>query len=97
MAKIATREKTRKPVEKPIDTIVATQPPAQSDVASTPGCAHHWVIASPNGAEMSTGRCKVCGVEKEFPNSAEDYLWERNVPQSRWTGRADPKSFSDGF
>jgi hypothetical protein len=38
---------------------------------------------------MSTGRCKVCGLEKEFPNSADDYLWERSVPKSRWTGRAD--------
>lgn len=59
-----------------------------------PACAHHWVIATPNG-EMSLGKCKVCGTEREFPNSAEDGLWERNVPQSRWTGRADPKSFGD--
>ncbi len=61
-----------------------------------PSCAHHWVIATPNG-EMSRGVCKICGLEKEFPNAAEDWLWERNVPQSRWTGRADPSSVSDGY
>ena len=64
-----------------------------------PVCAHHWVIASPNG-EMSMGRCKVCGTEKEFPNSADDYLWERSVPQSRWTGRSEGGStagFNSGY
>ncbi len=59
-------------------------------------CSHHWVIAAPDG-EMSAGTCKICGLVKEFPNSADDYLWERSVPQSRWTGRADAKSFNDGF
>ncbi|MDE3096673.1 MAG: hypothetical protein KGK07_11835 [Chloroflexota bacterium] len=59
-------------------------------------CAHHWVIASPNGA-TSRGVCKRCGLEKDFPNSAEDYLWERDVPQSRWTGRADSVSSTDGY
>jgi hypothetical protein len=52
-------------------------------------CAHHWVLETPSGA-MSRGVCKRCGAEKEFPNSAEDRLWERDVPQSRWTGRSDP-------
>ncbi len=102
MAKTATREKPVKTAEKTRSigtkaTRGTEQPLADTEVvAAAPGCAHHWVIASPNG-EMSLGRCKVCGAEKEFPNSAEDYLWERSVPQSRWTGRADPKSFSDGF
>ena len=50
--------------------------------------SHHWVIASPNG-EYSTGTCKVCGKTRKFPNSADDNLWSRNVPQSRWTGRGD--------
>jgi hypothetical protein len=59
-------------------------------------CAHHWVIATPNG-EMSVGKCKVCGTEKEFPNSAEDALWQREVPQSRWTGRTDMKTMGDGY
>jgi hypothetical protein len=55
--------------------------------------AHHWVIASPEG-EFSLGTCKVCGKSKKFPNSAEDNLWQRNVPQSRWTGRADSSTMS---
>ena len=97
MPKTATREKTRRTVENPRETKATPQPLAQTEaVAAAPGCSHHWVIASPNG-EMSMGRCKVCGAEKEFPNSAEDYLWERSVPQSRWTGRSDGKNFSDGY
>jgi hypothetical protein len=59
--------------------------------ATTAGKAahpHHWVIASPNG-EFSMGTCKICGKTKRFPNSADDNLWSRNVPQSRWTGRGD--------
>jgi hypothetical protein len=78
--------KTQTPIAKPKDD-------RPSDET---GCAHHWVIASPNG-ETSVGRCKVCGLEKDFPNSADDYLWERNVPKSRWTGRAETQSFGDGY
>jgi hypothetical protein len=97
MPKITTMEraKTAKTFEKRSAKRPAA-PVAETEAVEAPTCAHHWVIASPNG-ELSLGRCKVCGAEKEFPNSAEDYLWERSVPQSRWTGRADPKSFSDGF
>ena len=68
----------------------ATAPEAEV-VEVAQGRCHHWVIASPNGA-MSQGVCKRCGLEKEFPNSAEDGLWERDVPQSPWTGRADSAS-----
>ena len=68
--------------------------------ATAQGHAHHWVIATPDGA-MSRGVCKICGLEKEFPNSAEDGLWERDVPQSRWTGRSEgsdvARSFSEGY
>ena len=96
MAKIATREKPKKTAEKSREPRAVAQPLTQTEAIETPGCAHHWVIASPDG-EMSMGRCKVCGAEKEFPNSAEDYLWERSVPQSRWTGRSDAKGFNDGF
>lgn len=52
---------------------------------------HHWLLESPHG-EFSRGTCKVCGKVKKFPNSAEDNLWSRNVPQSRWTGRSDGES-----
>jgi hypothetical protein len=38
-------------------------------------CRHHWIIESPQGA-TSWGVCKLCGVKKEFPNSASDSLWE---------------------
>jgi hypothetical protein len=61
--------------------------------ASRAGHPHHWVIASPNG-EYSLGTCKVCGKTKRFPNSAEDFLWARNEPKSRWTGRADDAGMS---
>jgi hypothetical protein len=89
MAKIATREKTsRKTVEKASEPKSVAQPLIQTEAVEAPGCAHHWVIASPNG-EYSAGTCKVCGKTKRFPNSAEDNLWSRNVPQSRWTGRSD--------
>ncbi len=104
MPKIAVREKMAQHKEGTVKTetkknakaSTAVAEIAEIEVVAGPTCAHHWVIASPDG-EMSVGKCKVCGSEKEFPNSAEDYLWERSVPQSRWTGRADAKSFSDGF
>jgi hypothetical protein len=68
----------------------------EAEAPTAPTCAHHWIIASPEGA-MSLGRCKRCGLEKEFPNSAEDGLWQRDVPESRWTGRVDGADFRDGF
>ena len=40
-----------------------------------PQCKHHWLIESPHGA-TSAGRCKICGEEREFRNSAADTLWE---------------------
>ena len=38
-------------------------------------CQHHWVIDTPRGS-TSAGRCKRCGEEREFRNSATDHLWE---------------------
>jgi hypothetical protein len=75
--------------------------PAPADAAAPadvigPVCVHRWVIESPNG-ETSKGRCRHCGAEKEFPNAAEDGLWERNVPQSRWTGRSDWTPKDSGY
>ena len=75
--------------------LVAPPTPAPTDVIG-PVCVHRWVIESPNG-EMSRGRCRHCGAEKEFPNAAEDGLWERNVPQSRWTGRSDWTPKDSGY
>jgi hypothetical protein len=40
-----------------------------------PTCRHHWLIESPHGA-TSMGICKLCGAEREFRNSAGDFLWE---------------------
>lgn len=103
MSKIAVREKekTVQIAEKKAPKKNATVAVTEMDVVDAgPTCVHYWVIASPDASpdgEMSTGKCKVCDAEKEFPNSADDYLWERSVPQSRWTGRSDAKSFSDGF
>jgi hypothetical protein len=36
---------------------------------------HHWLIESPNGP-FSKGRCKICGVEREFKNSIQITSWE---------------------
>jgi hypothetical protein len=98
MSKVATREK-KKPVEKqpsaapaaPILEVTAPAP-APSDHA------HRWRIESPEG-EFSRGTCKICGEERMFPNSAEDYLWERDTPQSRWTGRTEykPAPTTEGY
>lgn len=41
----------------------------------TPRCHHYWVIGVPAGP-TSKGRCKLCGEEREFKNSTEDYLLE---------------------
>jgi hypothetical protein len=35
---------------------------------------HHWLIDPPDGA-LSTGRCKLCGIERSFPNSTEAAGW----------------------
>jgi len=59
------------------------------DGVSSALCRHHWVIETPNGA-VSSGRCKRCGVHKEFRNSAEDPLWDNDsfsLNGSRYRGR----------
>jgi hypothetical protein len=52
-------------------------------------CRHHWVIETPNGA-VSTGRCKRCGVVRDFRNSSEDLMWDSDsfsLNGSRYRGR----------
>lgn len=52
-------------------------------------CRHHWVIDTPNGA-VSGGRCKRCGINKEFRNSSEDLMWDSDsfsLNGSRYRGR----------
>lgn len=81
----------QKATRKPAAAVETIEAPAET--VEGPVCAHRWVIETPNG-EMSHGVCKTCGAEKDFPNAAEDGLWEREVPQSRWTGRSDWKPAS---
>src|SRR5881409_696866 len=51
------------------------KPDTSAEVSMVPTCQHHWLIETPRGA-MSQGRCKSCGEEREFRNSANDYVWE---------------------
>jgi hypothetical protein len=97
MNKIA--EKSKKPARRNITIShkrAALPEKTVEEIRPAGGCAHRWVIESPNG-ETSHGVCRVCGAEKDFPNAAEDGLWERNVPQSRWTGRTEYKPSDSGF
>jgi len=58
-------------------TIERTRPATTEATIGTevPTCQHHWLIETPRGA-TSHGRCKRCGEEREFRNSATDHLWE---------------------
>src|SRR5881628_751190 len=52
------------------------QPEAEAaTTVEAPTCQHHWLIERPQGS-TSAGRCKLCGEEREFRNSATDHLWE---------------------
>ena len=50
-------------------------------------CRHHWLIESPQGP-TSMGMCKLCGAQREFSNSATDFLWEdeplSELSHGRW-------------
>jgi hypothetical protein len=100
MGKAATAEKkTQKPAIKNKMTLTAkpvvVEPKPEIEEVG-PVCAHRWRIESPNG-ETSHGVCRACGAERDFPTAAEDGLWERNVPQSRWTGRTEWSPADRGF
>jgi hypothetical protein len=68
---------------------------ATRDTAATSAlCRHHWVIETPNGA-LSSGRCKRCGVAREFRNSSEEALWDNDsfsLNGSRYRGRRAPSN-----
>ena len=49
-------------------------------------CAHHWVIAVPNGP-TSEGECQRCGYVREFENSTERNIWPLTKPLDT-TGKA---------
>ena len=59
-------------------------------------CQHHWVIDTPRGA-LSQGRCKRCGEEREFRNSAHDYVWEGDSGSgyNAWRGARPARGGSD--
>ncbi len=49
---------------------------ASGATISTITCAHHWVIDTPAGP-LSKGRCKLCGLDREFRNSPDNaFYWE---------------------
>ena len=45
-------------------------------------CPYHWIIETPDGP-VSTGRCRLCGGEREFRNSIETW--------GGWTARGENK------
>jgi hypothetical protein len=50
-------------------------------------CKHHWIIETPHGA-TSRGYCKRCGMNKRFPNAAEDSIWDStSATLGRWGNR----------
>jgi len=63
---------------------VVTQPEKATEDGQ---CRHHWLIESPEGP-ISMGICKLCGAQKEFRNSASDFLWEDDpmseLSHGRW-------------
>ena len=61
-------------------------------------CRHHWIIESPRGS-LSAGRCKLCGEEREFRNSANDYILDddsSSTGHGSWRAvRSAPKVVDD--
>ena len=63
------------------------RPEAAPAAVDTGTFRHHWIIESPRGA-LSDGRCKICGEERQFRNSASDYIWDDDSSSGygRWGG-----------
>lgn len=60
-------------------------------------CRHHWIIETPRGT-LSNGRCKLCGAERQFRNSATDYIWDDDSSSAHDTWgrpRSAPKLIED--
>lgn len=56
-------------------------------------CPHHWKLASPvEGCHTVSGRCRLCGAEKEFThfNPANEKLWRRH-PGNLHTAKELPR------
>ena len=58
---------------------VVPSPANQAKLYEVVPCPHHWIIEKPDGP-VSTGRCRMCGEEREFSNSVETY--------GGWTNRS---------
>ena len=41
-------------------------------------CAHHWIIGDPDGP-TSSGKCKLCGTQRDFMNYFEGSSWGSDV------------------
>jgi hypothetical protein len=74
----AIKERPAEPEAPEVQTPEVQTPPE-------PTCRHHWLIESPRGA-LSSGRCKICGEEREFRNSANDYIWDDDSSSSTDNG-----------
>ncbi|MFL2664748.1 MAG: hypothetical protein ACJ0G8_02145 [Dehalococcoidia bacterium] len=61
---------SRTPSKKPEDGETIEKKP----IVCKKGGPCHWVIEPPNG-KLSIGKCKKCGIEKEFENSFEYSSW----------------------
>ncbi len=48
---------------------VVPSPANQKKLDQVVACTHHWIIETPEGP-VSEGRCRICGEEREFANSA---------------------------
>ena len=58
---------------------VVPSPANQAKLDEVVPCPHHWIIETPDGP-ASTGRCRMCGEEREFSNSVE--TWGGWTPRS---------------
>ncbi len=52
---------------------VVPSPANQAKLDEVVPCPHHWIIETPDGP-VSTGRCRLCGEEREFRNSIETWV-----------------------
>jgi hypothetical protein len=59
----------------------------ENELEQGPTCQHHWSIEMPAGS-TSRGRCRRCGEVRDFRNSADDYLWEKDSASGKtpWRG-----------
>lgn len=62
-------------------TAVKARKPEAVAPVETGACRHHWIIETPHGA-LSGGRCKRCGEQRQFRNSANDYIWDGDSSSS---------------